>query len=215
MRYLLMGWVCLAATMAVAAPEFVTRDILVGKTKIALPLPKELRWVARETSWVKERIEVGEHLAKDPRMNVTFVVMMVTPAQYAEADKTGAMDGNLACWAVVPTIDLEKRHSLAYFRGLADGLSEDEGPLKGGALQVKDKKLQEFVDGFSSVAVFGRTDRSLQTLTRSEDVLVAGAYVLVEGKVVILSLTRSKNQARELLADMDAWVAQILKQTKP
>ena len=215
MRYLLMGWVCLAAVVAAAAPEFTSHDIQVGQKTFALPVPKELQWVARDTPWAKERIETGENLAKDPRMNVTFVMVMIKPAQYAEAAKAGRLDSSFSCWACVPTPRLEKQYDVAQFHDLMDSVAGQLDSFGGVASQMKDDRLRKIVEGFSKVALLDRTDRSLQTMTRNGHLLVASTYVLVEGKALILFMQRPKEEARELMADMDAWVAEILKQTKP
>ena len=199
--------------MAAAAPECVPQEVQVGKTKFSLPVLKELKWVSRETSWARSYFELNEHRAKDPGMNFTLVVVMVSPADYAQASK----DGHLArsdCTVVVPTAKLEARHNLKQFRSLVDGMMEDAGPSAKVTVQTKDENIRKVMAGFAEETFLDRTDRSIQMLIVDGSHLIANAYVLVEGKVLIMNLRRPKQEAKELMADMDAWVAEILKKTK-
>ena len=213
MRYLLTGWLCLVGALAAAAPECVPQEVQVGKTKFSLPVLKELKWVSRETSWARSFFELNEHRAKDPGMNFTLVVVMVSPADYAQASK----DGHLArsdCTVVVPTAKLEARHNLKQFRSLVDGMMEDAGPSAKVTVQTKDENIRKVMAGLAEETFLDRTDRSIQMLIGDGSHLIANAYVLVEGKVLIMNLRRPKQEAKELMADMDAWVAEILKKTK-
>lgn len=214
MRHLLTCWICLVGALAAAAPEFVPQEVQVGKTKFTLPVPKKLSWVSREMPWARAYFDQKEHQAKDPGMNFTFVVVMVSPAHYAQAIKDGRLEDPLDCTACVPTVKLESRHSLKQFRGLIDGLAEEVTPAAKLAEQSKDQNIRKVIEGLSEEAILSRTDRALQTLIADGDHLITSAYVLVEGKVLILNLRRPKQEAGDLMVEMEAWVAEILKKTK-
>jgi hypothetical protein len=214
MRHLLTCWICLVGALANAAPEFVPQEVQVGKSKFTLPVPKELRWVSREMPWARAYFDQKEHQAKDPAMNFTFVVVMVSPAHYAQAIRDGRLEDPLVCTACVPTAKLESRHSLKQFRTLTDGLAVEITPVAKLAEQSNDQNIRKVIEGLSEEAILGRTDRTLQTLIADGGHLIASAYVLVEGKVLILNLRRPRQEARDLMAEMEAWVAEISKKTK-
>ena len=211
-----------AAEKASAAGEkgFELHEVRVGKTAFKFPLPKWFVTVGREEEWAKAFHERFENLATDPRKNFKYVFVQLTPDHFAHCREAKVLDTGLDCWGTVKNQTADREVDLAAFAKIAEGVAAEfgkndmEDTRKKLRREVKDEEFNQVVAGLGNPVVVGRTERSLQFIMPSGPNFILGGFVLVEGKLFNIYLQRPKAEVRELLVQMDDWVAEINKTTR-
>jgi hypothetical protein len=228
MKPLVLALGLLAATFAPAAEKpsaaaekgFALQEVRVGKTAFKFPLPKRFVSVGREEEWAKAFHERFENLATDPRRNFKYVFVQLTPEHLAHCREAKVLDTGLDCWGTVKNQTADRVGGHAAVAQIAPGVAAEFGKndmddtRKKLRREVKDEEFNQVVAGLGNPAVVGRTERSLQFIMPSGPNFILGGFVLVEGKLFNIYLQRPKSEVRELLVQMDDWVAEINKTTR-
>jgi hypothetical protein len=228
MKSLAIALGLLAATFVHAAEKpssagekgFELHEVSVGKTAFKFPLPKWFVTVGREEEWAKAFHERFENLATDPRRNIKYVFVQLTPEHLAHCREAKVLDTGLDCWGTVKNQTADREFDLAAFAKIAEGVaaefakSDMDDIRKKLRREVKDEEFNQLVAGLGNPAVVGRTERSLQFIMPSGPNFILGGFVLVEGKLFNIYLQRPRAEVRELLVQMDDWVAEINKTTR-
>ena len=228
MKSLAIALGLLAATFVHAAEKpssagekgFELHEVSVGKTAFKFPLPKWFVTVGREEEWAKAFHERFENLATDPRRNIKYVFVQLTPEHLAHCREAKVLDTGLDCWGTVKNQTADREFDLAAFAKIAEGVaaefakSDMDDIRKKLRREVKDEEFNQLVAGLGNPAVVGRTERSLQFIMPSGPNFILGGFVLVEGKLFNIYLQRPKAEVRELLVQMDDWIAEINKTTR-
>ena len=228
MKSLVAALGLLAAALAPAAEKpsaagekgFELHEVRVGQAAFKFPLPKWFVTVGREEEWAKAFHERFENLATDPRKNIKYVFVQLTPDHLAHCREAKVLDTGLDCWGTVKNQTADREVDLAVFAKIAEGLAAEFGKnglddiRKRLRREVKDEEFNQVVAGLGNPTVVGRTERSLQFIMPSGPNFILGGFVLVEGKLFNIYLQRPKAEAREMMVMMDDWIGEIIKTTR-
>ena len=202
---------------------FVDKNVKVGDTSFALPIPASYVVIDRETEWAKAFYLSKENTFADERSNNTFILAMQTPERFAVSKKKGEVIGKLECWAIYPNFSAKSRVSLKQFATLiaqtesalgkldqTDKLSDYLGVAPS---EIRDEDIRKKFAMMTKPAIIGKTSRTLLTVTMVEETYILQAWVLVNGKLLFVYLNKEKDQLVAGISEMKAWLKEIENRT--